>query len=390
MSEPPAPGRGLTTIVGQGRSPSAHPSERPQPGRHPAGVPTPERLEAVDAAWDGFVEACRDGSYLQTTGWARVKAPNGWSPRRVVVPGPDGPIGVQVLRRRQPPLPWAFAYAPRGPVVGRWSGGAIAALTDALRSDVGHDRARPAAVRIDPPVEAGGPDDPDGSLRASLAASGWRPATSIQPSTTRLIDLSAPEEALWGDLRGKWRQYVNGARRAGVTVVEGDGSALGVFHAILRETSLRTGMAVRTEASYRAVWDAFEPSGKARLLFARDAEGAPQAALFLVRCGDRVVEPYGGMTTAGADLRANYLLKWEAIRRSREAAAATYDLWGLVNPGIAHFKAGFGGREVAYIGGWELPLDTLGDRVVRVALALRERRRGAESSGPGSQDRDDA
>ena len=98
------------------------------------------------------------------------------------------------------------------------------------------------------------------------------------------------------------------------------------------------------------MWDAFSPTGNARLLFAQDADGEPQATLFLVRCGPRVVEPYGGMTAAGAESRANYLLKWEAIRSSREAGATSYDLWGLATGGIAHFKTGFGGREVRYIG----------------------------------------
>ena len=54
--------------------------------------------------------------------------------------------------------------------------------------------------------------------------------------------------------------------------------------------------------------------GDARLLFAQTADGEPLATLFLVRCGPRVVEPYGGMTAAGGESRANYLLKWEAIR----------------------------------------------------------------------------
>ena len=69
------------------------------------------------------------------------------------------------------------------------------------------------------------------------------------------------------------------------------------------------------------------------------------------------------MTAAGADSRANYLLKWEAIRTSREQGATSYDLWGLATGGIAHFKTGFGGREVRYIGAWDLTLDPLGRRV---------------------------
>jgi lipid II:glycine glycyltransferase (peptidoglycan interpeptide bridge formation enzyme) len=60
-----------------------------------------------------------------------------------------------------------------------------------------------------------------------------------------------------------------------------------------------------------------------------------------------VVEPYGGMTAAGGESRANYLLKWEAIRTSREQGATSYDLWGLATGGIAHFKTGFGGARSA-------------------------------------------
>jgi lipid II:glycine glycyltransferase (peptidoglycan interpeptide bridge formation enzyme) len=87
------------------------------------------------------------------------------------------------------------------------------------------------------------------------------------------------------------------------------------------------------------------------------------ATLFLIRAGPRVVEPYGGMTAAGGESRANYLLKWEAIRTSKEQGATSYDLWGLATGGIAHFKTGFGGREVRYIGAWDLVLDPLGRQV---------------------------
>ncbi|MEO7665226.1 MAG: peptidoglycan bridge formation glycyltransferase FemA/FemB family protein, partial [Candidatus Limnocylindrales bacterium] len=107
------------------------------------------------------------------------------------------------------------------------------------------------------------------------------------------------------------------------------------------------------------------------------------------RCGSRVVEPYGGMTEAGADSRANYLLKWEAIRSSREDGAATYDLWGLAHPGIAHFKAGFGGREIRYIGAWDLVLDGLGRSVYsagqRASVWVARRRLGlGAATAPGT------
>ena len=324
------------------------------------------------AAWDAFVEGTEHGSYLQLDGWAQVKAPNGWRARRVVAGAPGERIGLQVLLRRPRPLPWALAYAPRGPVAEAWTPAAIGNLTAALRA-AGPELGRISHLRIDPEIEADGPDDPGGALRTALERAGWQTAPSIQPPTSRVIDLVADEGALWSDLRKKWRQYVNKARASAVTVVELPGDPIPPFYEIYRETAQRAGFLIRVEQAYRDVYEAFAPAGRGRILFAVGPDGTPLASLFLVRTGRRVVEPYGGMTAIGAELRANYLLKWEAIRRSREEGAATYDLWGLAHPGIAHFKAGFGGREVRYVGGWDLVLDPLGRRVYETAQRARVR-----------------
>jgi lipid II:glycine glycyltransferase (peptidoglycan interpeptide bridge formation enzyme) len=346
------------------------------------------------AAWDRFVADGDPGSYLQTSAWAAVKAVNGWSAHRVVVrPGDGGTtgsdgaprIGAQILVRRPRPMPWGFAYAPRGPVAAGWTPDTIGAFTAVVHERLAAEAGRISHLRIDPEVELDGPADPDGVLRAALRTAGWRAAPPIQPNATRVIDLRADEDALWGDLRKKWRQYVNKARTGGVTVVDAGAERLPEFYRIYRETAERAGFLIRAESAYRDVWDAFSPSGNARLLFAQTADGEPQATLLLVRCGPRVVEPYGGMTAAGAESRANYLLKWEAIRSSREAGATSYDLWGLATGGIAHFKTGFGGREVRYIGAWDLVLSRVGrdafDWAQRGRVWLARRRGGITATG---------
>jgi peptidoglycan pentaglycine glycine transferase (the first glycine) len=338
-------------------------------------------VTAVDPGrWDAFVEASDPGSYLQLHGWATVKAVNGWTAQRVMAE--PAAIGAQILVRRPRPMPWGFAYAPRGPVAAAWTPDAIDAFTTAVRERLPASAGRISHLRIDPEIEAGGPLDPDGALRRALRTAGWRPAAPIQPNATRIVDLHADEDALWGDLRKKWRQYVNKARTSGLTVVEADGSRLGDFYRIYQETADRAGFLIRAESAYRDVWEAYAPTGHARLLFAQTADGEPLATLFLVRAGTRVVEPYGGMTAAGAESRANYLLKWEAIRSSREAGATSYDLWGLATGGIAHFKTGFGGREVRYLGAWDLVLSPVGRQAYELAQRVRvgwSRRRGGVS-----------
>ncbi len=344
----------------------------------------------VARGWDAFVSAANPASYLQLSGWAAVKAVNGWESERIRTPPGDGTdaVGAQILIRRPRPLPWSFAYAPRGPLTPRWTTEAVAVFTDLARSVLSASHRRVSHLRIDPEIERDVGVDAGGAVRQALRAAGWRPATPIQPNASRIIDLTADEEALWGDLRKKWRQYVNKARHAGITVSDADGSALPEFYRIYRETADRAGFLIRTEAAYRDVWNAFAPTGNARLLFAREPSGQPLATLFLVRAGDRVVEPYGGMTEAGGESRANYLLKWEAIRSSRELGASVYDLWGLATGGIAHFKTGFGGREIRYIGAWDLVLDPLGRQAYERGQGARvwwaRRRAGLRGGGSAS------
>ncbi|MHB8400108.1 MAG: lipid II:glycine glycyltransferase FemX, partial [Candidatus Limnocylindrales bacterium] len=207
-------------------------------------------LVAFDAAaWDGFVAGLPLATYLQLSAWARVKAANGWLAQRVISgiaattsdaagPAPDAPaalVGAQVLLRRPRGVPWAFGYAPRGPLAARLDGASLAVWTAALRRERWPDRV--SHVRIDPEIESGGPLDTDGGFRDALRATGWRTAPEIQPHVTRIVDLRPDEAALWSDLRAKWRQYVRQAERAGVRVVDGDASRLDEFHAVMRETA---------------------------------------------------------------------------------------------------------------------------------------------------------
>jgi lipid II:glycine glycyltransferase (peptidoglycan interpeptide bridge formation enzyme) len=352
-------------------------------GRDEPADPCPP--SAAYARWDGFVASAEPSSYLQLSGWARVKAVNGWRSTRTLAGDGGAPVGAQILVRRPRPLPWAFAYAPRGPLSPTWTPETVGAFTEAVRSGLTAQVGRVAHLRIDPEIELDGALDADGAIRRSLRSAGWCKGSPIQPNATRIIDLAPDEDALWGDLRKKWRQYVNKARNAGITVTDAGGDALPEFYRVYRDTADRAGFLIRTEAAYRDVWNAYHPTGNARLLFARRPDGTALATLFLVRSWKRVVEPYGGMTVDGGESRANYLLKWEAIRTSREQGATSYDLWGLATGGIAHFKTGFGGREVRYIGPWDLVLDPVGRQVYERAQAARvlwaRRRNGLAGGG---------
>ena len=194
------------------------PPPAPRVTAHPADAgghvrlrrsPTPRR-------WDAFV-AANDARLVPPA--ARLGAGQGRQRLVVAPPARGDGAGAQVLVRRPRPLPWAFAYAPRGPVLAtlgrraRSRGSPRSCATD-LRAPAG----RVTHLRIDPEIEAGA--GPRRGRRRHGRARG-PPAGVPPPRSSRTPPASstsrADEDALWGDLRKKWRQYVNKARSGGVT-----------------------------------------------------------------------------------------------------------------------------------------------------------------------------
>jgi lipid II:glycine glycyltransferase (peptidoglycan interpeptide bridge formation enzyme) len=338
------------------------------------------QLRTDDAAWDAFVAASSAPTFLQATPWAIVKRPNGWRSARIVVDGPGGPVGAQVLVRHPRPLPKGFGYAARGPITtGPLDAAALGAFTDAARRAAGGLGI--AHLRIDPELE-----DPDGAVAAALRELGWRPAPEIQPQSTRIVDLTRPEEELLADLRKKTRQSLHRAQDDGCTVTTAGRDRLPDFHRTLAGTMDRVGLPFRTVGFFRDLWDAYAPAGHAMLLLAETPDGKVVSGTFLVGCGPRIVALYGGTNAEGRKRNAKYLVNWEALRRAKAAGYQLYDLWGLPNEGITYFKAGWGGREVHYVGAWDLVVDPPAARIFETAVQARAtigrlRRLGRGGSG---------
>jgi lipid II:glycine glycyltransferase (peptidoglycan interpeptide bridge formation enzyme) len=319
--------------------------------------------------WNAFVESAPYHAFPQLWEWGEVRAMGGWRPIRLAIGrSQEEPIaGAQVLLRALPVVGWHLGYVPRGPI-GRLDDAEVRdALVRAFRA-LGRAE-KIATIRADPEAE------PSTSYGQSLLEAPWRAAPKIQPPTTRVVDLSIGADALKANLKRKHRQYVNKAERAGITVERFDGAtppevigpALEDFNRIYQHTANRAGFVARQPFYYERVWSIFASTGRVRLSFALLA-GERVATLFHFTCGQRAVESYGGMTDAGADARANYLLKWTAMADFAAEGFAVYDMWGLATGGIRQFKEGFGGVEIEYVGARDLSLRAPIDAAMRLAI----------------------
>ena len=334
-------------------------------------LPDLERLHTDAVAWDEFVASSSTAFPLQMSAWAEAKAATGWTATRVLADAGFGPIGGQLLMRRLGPGPWALGYLPRGPVASSFDAASVAAFTATLR-DVATSR-RLTHVTADPGLEG------DAHAPIMLAA-GWRRTAPLQLTSTQVIDLSRSEAELWSDVYKSSRRYVNGARKRGCTVREGDAEDLPIFYDILVETAVRSGFIPRAFEAYRDVYRAFARQGSAHLLIGYLPDGTAVSSKLILVSGGRASQLYGGLTDAGAEARAGHFFEWEAILRCKARGAQVFDMWGRFAGGIAHFKQGFGGRVVEYGSTFDLIVNPIVHRLYgharRSLVWLARRRRG--------------
>ena len=86
------------------------------------------RLEQDGAAWDEFVAASPQATYLQSSAWAEIKRANGWQAVRVATRLPAVWSGAQFWFVGPRGLPWDLGYVPRGPIGARLDRPALARL----------------------------------------------------------------------------------------------------------------------------------------------------------------------------------------------------------------------------------------------------------------------
>jgi len=345
-----------------------------------------------------------DGHVLQTWEWGKVKSQFGWQPNYLLWYGEADQyklfINHLAERLKHKQLKAAalilqrniriggFAqrmgvmYVPKGPLLD-WND---APLRKQVRTDLNHFAQKHSAIfiKIDPDLELGGGIPGNAGAYESalgtnvlneLKADGWQfSEEQVQFRNTVLINLERSEEELLANMKQKTRYNINLAMRKGVTVRAGTMADFDMLFRMYAETSIRDGFVIRNDAYYREVWstfmvskpttDADQPVAEALVA---EVDGAPVAGVIIFRFARKAWYLYGMSRLAHRDKMPNYLLQWEAIKRSRAAGCTTYDLWGAPDEfvdsdplwGVYRFKEGLGGTVHRYLGAWDLPTNRI-------------------------------
>lgn len=293
--------------------------------------------------WNDFV-LDNGGHPLQLWEWGQVKSAHGWRAERLFGYDEDEKLcaAAQVLLRK---LPWplkAVAYVPRG-FVGEQ--GSSMEFLDAVAAFCKREYGA-VSLLVEPDMQDFSPD-----ARWKVSHNPIIPAQTIQ------LALTNTESELLSRMAKKTRQYIRKSTAEAGTIRQlSTKEEIGQLIDVYRQTSRRAGFNLHDEQYY---YDVFTLLGDHSPVFGMYEGDELVAFLWLAISADTSYELYGGVSPRGQELRANYALKWHAIRKTKEWGLKTYDFGGLIGDGVSNFKRGWTDTDTELSGSYELPLSPL-------------------------------
>lgn len=301
--------------------------------------------------WDALLDRAGDATLFQSPVWGELKRAAGWEPELWVTQGGEALAGMQVLLKRLP-LGRALAWVPGGPMT-CLPGCRPEAAPELLESWLAGFRRRGgvyARFRLHRPS--------DSEWKAKLGEVVARPSRPINSGVTLHVDLAKSPEDLRKGFTSKHRYYVKQAEGAGLDWSWGRDERLAAELA-----SLYKEMAAAKALTARL----FEPAAIGRMasLFGDGAviligrlSGKAVTGCLAIRTGKTAFYLLAATSSPGREVSAAYAMiprLWSVLQ---ERGVKLFDFGGI-DPsnekakGVDHFKKGFGGASVEYLGEWD-------------------------------------
>ncbi len=213
------------------------------------------------------------------------------------------------------------------------------------------------------------------AILSSNEASVWEKALSehgyswdrsgVAPTKTIIVDLGLPETDILSQMKPKTRYNVRLSERRGVTTRVVDGRTVSSniqdcdeFYTVYSQNCQRIGM----KSSRRVIENIITTFGENLFVVYAYVSGGELAAVasFIVT-DDTVWYQMNGSTEKGRHDFATNLVVWEGMLEGKRRGCRWFDFDGVRDDrykededwkGFSRFKAGFGGREVTYLGSY--------------------------------------
>lgn len=332
------------------------------------------------AEFDAFTEKHKNGHFLQTSLWGKVK--NDWKWFGVICRNDSGEITgtMGVLLRKISKLPFHMMYAPRGPVCDFDDKETFSALIAAAKQEGKKYNAYQLKIDKDVPVD-------NDNYRAIALSQGFR----FKERTINFEDFQCryvirillngrTEDEVFAAFHSDHRRKIRIAMKNNVEIKIHGSEMAETFYELMKETCERDGFDLRSAAYFARILDCF--GDKARLYLAY-YEGKPIAGAISVLWGDKLWYFYGASSNENRKVMPNYLMQWEMIKWAIESNCSIYDFRGVAgvidesNPlfGLYRFKHRFDGTYIEFMGEADLITKPTAAKIVAASQEIMKKLR---------------
>ncbi len=315
---------------------------------------------SADASgWDRDLSAGADANVFQSYGWGEFKRVCGWSPMRWIARDRDRVVVglVQILTKTL--LPGVrIGWAPGGPVcifsehTGQRPEDLVSALLEAIKSNY-----RIFCVRFDSYAPLGS------SLADAFKLVLVRPLFKLNTGSSLYFNLENSLDELRARMTAKHRYYVKKALNEKLDWKAGsDDQSVQALLQLHNEMVLNKRLdSLRTSSN--EVASLCRILGTSAVIFTGYAHDVPVTSCLVLLFERKAFYWMAATGAKGREISASYAMVYRLLEYLQRLGIKQLDFGGLapgspLTEGVNHFKRGFGGEIVEYLGEWEWSSDT--------------------------------
>jgi len=304
--------------------------------------------------WDAQLIGAEDYSVFQSFGWGEFKRREGWQPCRIAGCNPQGRIAamVQVLVKTLP-LGFAVGWAPGGPAM-LFNGKPAMRDIDLPGLFAALEASTPRIlVRFDSNIPT------QSELVQEFGVLCRRPRARLNSGCSIRFDISRGADFFTAQMSSKHRYYLRKAAAAPLRWEAGIGDRdIASLTSLHSEMTRNKGLNLQSMSAEQcaALRSALGPQGIT--ILSGFLDDRPVTSCLTLDFHQKSFYLVAATAKAGREIGASYAMLPQLVAVLNKKGIKQFDFGGVApdspkSKGVYHFKKGFGGEAVEYLGEWE-------------------------------------
>lgn len=304
--------------------------------------------------WNRTLEQGADRNVFQSYEWGEYKRAAGWVPMRWIARNADGAVvAMSQILTKSHPAGVMVGWTPGGPVLkfSATSEQDLARIVKGLLDEMNRRHKR-VSIRLYSHLPA------DSAMAHALGQVCRRPIVRLNSGCSIRVDLTQPIDVVLQRMTAKHRYYVK--KSLGEPIqwrVGNDPSLVRALCDLHKEMVERKGLAPLTSNFSDLSYLCATLGEHATILAGYVADEAVTSCLTLTFCR-KAFYLMAATSRRGRELSAAYAMVYYLLEHLQKRAVGEFDFGGVaprshLAGGVNHFKRGFGGELVEYLGEWE-------------------------------------